>query len=124
MDNLFDTPSGPILHRDVQAVVDEDIRSVLYDLVVESFQNLCRMSANEIACFDPLCPAPLVDPNDFDCSFDNSSTIRGKQCFSTSPKYFYTIGDYECSSFYCKFLLDEAVCMPSGHMVSVRKITG
>jgi hypothetical protein len=65
------------------------------------------MSADVIACFNPLCPSPLggplVDPDDFDCWFDNSSTIRGKQRFRTSPKYFYTIGDYESSSFYWKF---------------------
>ena len=65
-----------------------------------------------------------MDPDDFDCSFDkDSSTIRGKQHFCTSPKYFYTIGDYESSSFFCKFLSDEVVRTPSGRMVSVRNIT-
>jgi hypothetical protein len=71
MENLFDIPSGPISHRDVRAAVIEEIRSVLYDPVVEAFWSLCRMSADVIACFNPLCPSPLggplVDPDDFDC---------------------------------------------------------
>jgi hypothetical protein len=126
--NLFNTPSGPILHRDVWAAVAEEIRSVLYNPVVEAFWSLRWMSANKIACFDPLHPSPLgrplVDPDDCDCSFDkDSSTIRGKQRFCTYPKYFYTIGNYESSSFFCKFLSDEAVRTPSGRMVLVRNIT-
>ena len=49
MNNLFDTPSGPILHQDVWAAVTEEIRSVLFDPVVKAFRSLRRMSANEIA---------------------------------------------------------------------------
>jgi hypothetical protein len=45
MDKLFDTPAGPISHWDVRAAVAEEIR----DPEVEAFQNLRRMSADEIA---------------------------------------------------------------------------
>jgi len=45
MDKLFDAPTGPISHWDVQAAVAEEIR----DPEIEAFQNLCRMSADEIA---------------------------------------------------------------------------
>ena len=45
MDKLFDAPTGPISHWDVQATVAEKIR----DPEIEAFQNLCRMSADEIA---------------------------------------------------------------------------
>ena len=45
MDKLFDAPTGSISHWDVQAAVAEEIR----DPVIEAFQNLCRMSADEIA---------------------------------------------------------------------------
>jgi hypothetical protein len=45
MDKIFDAPTGPISPWDVQAVVAEEIR----DPEVEAFQNLCRMSADEIA---------------------------------------------------------------------------
>ncbi len=45
MDKIFEAPTGPISHWDVQAAVAEEIR----DPEIEAFQNLCRMSADEIA---------------------------------------------------------------------------
>ena len=45
MDKLFNAPSGPISHWDVQAAVAEETR----DPKIEAFQYLCRMSADEIA---------------------------------------------------------------------------
>jgi hypothetical protein len=128
MDKLFDTPSGPISHREVQAAVTEEISLVMYDLVVDAFRSLLRqMSANEIAHFNPLRPSPqggpVVDPDGFDYSSDNSLLDREKLYLRASPKYYYTIGNYESLSFYCKFLSDEVVHVPSGHMVSVREIT-
>ena len=127
MENLFDTPSGPVSHRDVRAAVAEEIRSLLYDPVVEAFRSLRRMSANEISSFDPLCPSlhgrPFVDPDDSDCSSNDRSTISETQRFRTSPKFFYTIGDYESSTFYCEFLSEVVVRAPSGRMVSVRNMT-
>jgi hypothetical protein len=45
MDKLFGAPTGPISHWDVRAAVAKEIR----DPEVEAFQNLRRMSANEIA---------------------------------------------------------------------------
>jgi len=127
MDKLFDTPSGPISHREVQAAVAEEISLVMYDPVVNAFRSLRQMSANEIAHFNPFCPSPLggpiVDPDGFDYSSDDSLLDREKLRLRASPKYYYTIGDYESLSFYCEFLSDEAVRTPSGHMVSVREIT-
>jgi hypothetical protein len=128
MDKLFDTPSGPISHRDVRAAVAEEISLVMYDPVVNAFRSLRQMSANEIAHFNPLRPLPpgcfVVDPDGFDYSSDDSLLdSREKLRFRSSPKYYYTIGDYESSSFYCEFLSDEVVRAPSGRMVSVREIT-
>ena len=48
MDKLFNAPSGPISPRDVRAAVTKEIRLVLYDLEVEAFRSLRRMSADEI----------------------------------------------------------------------------
>jgi hypothetical protein len=127
MDSLLDAPSGSIAYRDVRAAVAAEIRSVMLDPVVETFRNLRRMTANKIARFDPLCPSlpggPLVDPDDFDDSSVDSTTSRRKLRFCTAPKYFYTIGNYETSTFYREFLLDELVCTPSGRMVLVRDMT-
>ena len=85
------------------------------------------MSADEIAHFNPLHPLPLggpvVDPDGFDYSSDDSLLDREKLRLRSSPKYYYTIGNYESSSFYCEFLSDEAVRAPNGRMVSVREIT-
>jgi hypothetical protein len=124
MDNFLDAPSGSIAYRDVRAAVAAEIRSVMLDPVVKTFRNLRQMTANEIACFDPLCPSPpgcpLVDPDDFDDSSVNSTMGRRKLRFCTAPKYFYTIGDYKTSTFYREFLSDELICAPSGRMVSVR----
>jgi len=64
-----------------------------------------------------------VDPDGFDYSSDDSLLDREKLRLCASPKYYYTIGDYESSSFYCEFLSDEVVRVPSGRMVSVREIT-
>ncbi len=44
MDKLFDAPNGPISPWDFRAAVAEEIR----DPEIEFFQNLCRMSADEI----------------------------------------------------------------------------
>jgi len=66
---------------------------------------------------------PVVDPDGFDYSSDDSLLDREKLRLRSSPKYYYTIGDYESSSFYCKFLSDEVVRAPSERMVSVREIT-
>jgi hypothetical protein len=127
MDNLLDAPSGSIAYRDVRAAVAAEIRSVMLNPVVETFRNLCRMTANEIAGFDPLHPSPpggpLVDPDDFDDSSVDSTTGRRKLRFCTAPKFFYTIGYYKTSTFYREFLLDELVRAPSGRMVSVRDMT-
>jgi len=54
MDTLFDTPSGPISHREVRAAVAEEISLVMYDPVVDAFRSLRQMSADEIAHFNPL----------------------------------------------------------------------
>jgi hypothetical protein len=127
MDKLFDTPSGPISHQDVRAAVAEEISLVMYDRVVNAFRSLRQMSANEIAHFNPLCPSqpggPVVDPDGFDYSSGDSLLDREKSRLRTSPKYYYTIGNYESLSFYCEFLSDEVVRAPSGRMVSVREIT-
>jgi hypothetical protein len=127
MDKLFDTPSGPISHREVRAAVAKEISLVMYDPVVDAFRSLRRMSANEIAHFNPLRPSPpggpVVDPDGFDYSSDDSLLDKEKPRLCTSPKYYYTIGDYKSSSFYCEFLSDEVVRAPSGRMVSVREIT-
>jgi hypothetical protein len=127
MDKLFDTPSGPISHREVRAAVAKEISLVMYDPVVDAFRSLRRMSANEIAHFNPLRPSPpggpVVDPDGFDYSSDDSLLDKEKPRLRTSPKYYYTIGDYKSSSFYCEFLSDEVVRAPSGRMVSVREIT-
>ena len=40
-----------------------------------------------------------------------------------SPQFFYTIGEYETSSFYREFLSDEAVRSSHGRMVTVREMT-
>jgi hypothetical protein len=127
MDKLFDTPSGPISHREVRAAVAEEISLVMYDPVVNAFWSLRQMSANEIAHFNPLRPSPpggsVVDPSGFDHSSDDSLLDKEKLRLHASMKYYYTIGDYESSSFYCEFLSDEVVRAPSGRMVSVREIT-
>ncbi len=126
MDNLFDAPSGPVLHRDIRAAVTEGICLVLHDPVLEAFRNLRRMSADKIARFNPLHPSPpgnpIVGTDRFDYSSDDSSEDRGTQHFRTSPKYFYTIGDYESLTFYSNFLSDEVIRAPNGRMVTVREI--
>ena len=101
MDKLFDTPSGPISHREVRAAVAKEISLVRYDPVVDAFRNLRQMSADEIAHFNPLRPSPsgcpVVDPDGFDYSSDDDN--REKPRLRASPKYYHTIGDYESSSF-------------------------
>ena len=128
MDKLFDTPSGPISHQDVRAAVAEEISLAMHDPVLDAFRSLRQMSADEIANFNPLRPSPpggpVVDPNGFDYSSDDNSVLdTDKPRLRASPKYYHTIGDYESSSFYCKFLSDEVILAPSGRMVSVRDIT-
>ena len=54
LDNIFATASGPVSHRDIRAVVAEDIHSELHDPFLDAFCNLRRMTADKIARFDPL----------------------------------------------------------------------
>jgi hypothetical protein len=99
----------------------------MYDPVVDAFRSLRQMSADKIAHFNPLHPSLpgglVVDPDGFDYSSANSLLDKEKLRLRASPKNYYTIGNYESSSFYCKFLSDEVVPAPSGRMVSVREIT-
>jgi len=96
----------------------------MYDQVADAFRSLHQMFADEIAHLKPRRPSPpggpAVDPDGFDYLSDNSLLDREKLHHLASPKYYYTIGDYESLSFYCEFLSDEVVRTPSGRMVSVR----
>ncbi len=150
LDNLFAAASGPVLHWDIRATVAEDIRSELHDPVLNAFCNLCRMTADKILHFDPLhfsAPGSCVDlrrmtadetlhfdplrssalgsrvvvPDFFDySSSEDSYDERGSQHVRASPKFFYTIGEYETSSFYCNFLSDEVMHAFNGRMATVR----
>ena len=87
MDKLLNAPSGPISHREVRAAVAEEIS----DPVVDAFRSLRQMSAHEIAHFNPLRPSPpggpVVDPDGFDYSSDDSLLDREKLRLRASPKY-------------------------------------
>jgi hypothetical protein len=122
LDNLFVSARGVVSHRDIRATVAESIHSELHDLVVNAFRNLCRMTADDISRFNPLClSSPGVVSNPFDYSSgEDSSEDKGLLCSRAAPKFFYTIGEYKMSSFYRKFLSDEAVRAPSNRMVTVR----
>ena len=128
LDNLFASARGIVLHRNIQAAVAESIRSELHDPVVDAFHNLCRMTADDISRFNPLCLLSLggqvVVSNPFDYSSgEDSLEDKGLLRSRAAPKFFYTIGEYETSSFYREFLSDEAVRAPSGRMVTVRDMT-
>jgi len=130
LDNLFATATGPVLHRDIRAAVAEDIRSEMHDPFLDAFTNIRRMTADEISRFDPLrSSAPgsrVAVSDDFDYSFSDNSSDEGRggsQRVRASPKFYYTIGEYETSSFYCEFLSDEAVRASNGRMVTVREMT-
>jgi len=87
MDKLFNAPGGPISHREVRAAVAEEIS----DPVVDAFRSLRQMFADEIAHFNPLRPSPpggpVVDPDGFDYSSDDSLLDREKLRLRASPKY-------------------------------------
>ena len=129
LDNLFATASGPVSHRDIRAAVAEDIHSELHDPLLDASCNLRRMTADEISRFNPLRSlAPgghVVVSGRFDYSSgeEDSSDEGDSQRVRASPKFFYTIGEYETSSFYCEFLSDEAVRASNGRMVTVREMT-
>ena len=128
LDVLFAAASGPVSHRDIRAAVAEDICSELHDPFLDAFCNLRRMTAYEISRFDPLrslAPGGRVAVSDrFDYSFgEDSSDEGGSQRICASPKFFYTIGEYETSSFYREFLSDKAVRSSNGRMVTVREMT-
>jgi hypothetical protein len=129
LDNLFATASGPVSHQDIRAAVAEDIRSELHDPLLDAFCNLCRMTADELSRFNPFCslaPGDRVAASgrfDYSSGEEDSSDKGGSQRVRASPQFFYTIGEYEMSSFYCKFLSDEAVRSPHGRMETVREMT-
>jgi hypothetical protein len=82
------------------------------------------MSAQEIARFDPIRPflgLPLVDPDDSDASSIDSAMGRRKP--RSANRYFYKIGKYETSTFYCEFLSDDLIRSTSGRTVTVRETT-
>ena len=130
LDDLFAAASGPVSHRDIRAAVAEDIRSELHDPIVDAFSNLRRMSADEMLRFDPLRSlAPgdgyrisVSDRFGYLSGEDSSDEARFERV-RASPKFSYTIGEYETSSFYHEFLSDEAVRSSNGRMVTVREMT-
>ena len=88
------------------------------------------MTADEILRFDPLrllAPGDRVAVSDrfgYLSGEDDSSDEGGRsERVRASPKFFYTIGEYKTSSFYCEFLSDEAVRTSNGRMVTVREMT-
>jgi len=100
LDNLFATASGPVSHRDIRAAVAEDIRSELHDPLLDAFCNLRRMTADEISRFNPLrlfAPGGRVAAlGRVDSSGEEDSSDEGdSQRVRASPKFFYTIGEYE-----------------------------
>jgi hypothetical protein len=129
LDNLFATASGPVSHRDIRAAVAEDIRSELHDPLLDAFCNLRRMTADELSRFDPLrslAPGDRVAASgrfDHSSGEEDSSDEGDSERVRASPQFFYTIGEYETSSFYREFLSDEAVRSPHGRMVTVREMT-
>jgi hypothetical protein len=129
LDALLDSPGGSVTYQDVRAAVIEDVRSEICDPVFAASQSLRRMTGNEIDRFDPLCSSPpgvpLLHPDSYSVypSNEDSAMGREKPHLCASPKYFHRIGQYEISSFYKEFLLDECVRAPSGCMVSVREMT-
>jgi len=129
-DNLLNSPGGSVTYQDVRAAVIADVRLEICDPVLAAFQGLRRMTGDEIARFDPLRPSPLGVPrshpdsySDYPSAEDTSATGREKQRLRASPKYYHRNGEYETSSFYREFLLDDLVRAPSGRMVSVREMT-
>ncbi len=64
----------------------------------------------------------VSNPFNYSSSKD-SSEDKGLLHRCAAPKFFYTIGKYEISSFYRKFLSNEALRAPSGRMVTVREMT-
>jgi hypothetical protein len=125
LDNLFASARGIVSHQDIRTAVAESIRSELHDPVVDAFRNLCRMTADDISRFNPLrLSSSGVVSNPFDYSSgEDSLEDKGLLRSCAAPKFFYTIGEYETSSFYREFLSDEAVRAPSGRMVTVRDMT-
>ena len=129
LEDLSDSHGGSVTYQDVHASVIADVRSEICDPDVTFFQSLCRVTGDEIAHFDPLCPSPPCVPSLHPDSYsnnpsnDNSATGREKPRLRASPKYNHRIGKYETSSFYIEFLSDELVRAHSGRMVSVREMT-
>jgi hypothetical protein len=128
MDRLLDTAAGSVTYRDIRDSIAAEVRAEMRNPVVETFRNLRRMDAYEIANFDPLRPIRLgesfVAPDDFD-DFDDSSvdSATGGRKPRSPNRYFYRIGEYETSTFYREFLSNQPVRSPCGRMVTLREMT-
>ncbi len=122
LDNLFASTRGLVSYRDIHAAVTESIRSELHDLVVDAFRNLCRMTADDIPCLNPLCSllsgGQVVVSNPF--AIHPVRTVRKTRvCCAVVllPSFSTPLGSTRR-----EFLSDEAVCTPSGRMVTVREM--
>ena len=96
------------------------------DPEVQLLCNLRRMTFAQLEHFDPMYPvagniSADADP-DKDGSYDDFSADKRNK--PRAPKhYHYSISKYEESTYYCQFLSDKLVQLPSGRNVTVREMT-
>jgi hypothetical protein len=125
MDHIFNADGRLIRYPDLRSAVAERISLEMTDTEVEVFRNLRRMTFSQLELFDPMYPVPgniNADAHpDEDGSADEFSAKGNKN--RTTKRDHYSIGKYEESTYYCQFLSDRLVHLPSGCNVTVREMT-
>ncbi len=94
------------------------------DPEVQVFRNLRQMNFAQLEHFDPEDPRKITadaDPTEGNLMADELAGGRYKP--RSSKHYHYNIGKYEESTYYCQFLSNKLICLPSGRSATVRKMT-
>jgi hypothetical protein len=112
---------GSICYRHVRSAIAAGIRLEMGIPNRFNFDNLRRITVNELDRFDPTDPFASSD-EEVDGSSIGSSPNKQRKVRACNS-YFYKIGQYASLTYYRQFLSDKRVCTPSGRRITVRHMT-
>jgi hypothetical protein len=126
MDRIIDPDGGINRYPDLRSALTKSIYLEMTDPEVRVLRNLRRMNFAQLEHFDPKDPGKIImaenDPTEG--SFVADELLEGDRYKPRARKrYHYNIGKYEESTYYCQFLSDKLIRLPSGRSATVREMT-
>ena len=127
MNHIFDANRGFICYPELCSTVAECISLEMTNPKVQQLSNLRLMTFVQLEHFNPMNPISGIiaaaddDPDEDSLADELSADKRSKP---QAPKlHHYGFGKYEESTYYCQFLSDKLIQLPSRSNVTVHEMT-